>query len=169
MELLLGCGHNREKRAYDPDNPGWRQLITLDMSPEVKPDLVANLDDNQLPFKDSTFDEIHAYEVLEHQGSQGDFKFFFAQFDEFARVLKDAGLMCFSCPKLDSRWVWADPGHRRYIGPDTLVFLDRDNYAGLGKTVMADYRPFFKSNWRFAKLIEYDDSHCMVLVNRKEQ
>jgi SAM-dependent methyltransferase len=168
MELLLGCGHSRVKRVYVPEDPDWHDLVTLDWDPLVQPDVVANLDDYRLPFKDDSFEEIHAYEVLEHQGSQGDWRFFFNQFDEFARILRDGGMLCFTCPSADSRWLWGDPGHRRHISPDTLIFLDRDNYTQLGRTSMTDYRQYFKSNWKRLTLFKTDDSNCMVMQNRKE-
>lgn len=168
MELLLGCGHSRVKRVYDPEDPDWHDLVTLDWDPSVDPDVVANLDDYRLPFKDDSFDEIHAYEVLEHQGSQGDWRFFFNQFDEFARILRDRGMLCFTCPAGDSKWLWADPGHRRHISPETMIFLDRDQYRQLGKTAMTDYRAYFKSNWKGLKLFKNDESNCMVMQNRKE-
>lgn len=169
MELLLGCGHSRQKRVYALEDPDWHGLVTLDYTPSVKPDVVANLDDYRLPFKDDTFDEIHAYEVLEHQGSQGDWRFFFNQFDEFARILKDRGMVCFSCPGADSKWLWADPGHRRFIGPDTMIFLNRDQYKQLGATTMTDYRPYFKSNWDGLQVLKYQDSNCIIMQNRKDK
>lgn len=147
-ELLIGAGHSREKRLYTTGKQAWTKLITLDMTPEVKPDVVHNLEDLPLPFEANTFEEIHAYEVLEHVGKQGDWKFFFAQFDDFARILKPGGLLIATSPNSTSPWVWGDPGHTRYMGPQVYTFLLRSEYEKqLGKTSMTDYRPYFVSDW----------------------
>lgn len=170
MELLLGCGHSRQKRVWCEGDDGWKQLVALDMTHEVNPDVVCNIASNCLPFKDSSFDEIHAYEVLEHMGQQGDWKFFFAQFDEFARILKPDGKLFFTSPKLDSVWLWGDPGHTRYIGPQTLYFLDRNNYDVNRDhgTSMTDYRPYFKSNWITEFINSEGESNVIVARSKKE-
>jgi SAM-dependent methyltransferase len=169
MELLLGCGHSRQKRVWRNDEKDWEELVALDMTHDVQPDVVADIASNSLPFKDNSFDEIHAYEVLEHMGQQGDWKFFFAQFDEFARILKPSGCFYLTTPKMSSQWVWGDPGHTRFIGPQTLYFLDRDNYQKnmSNGTSMTDYRPYFNSDWitEFAGI--EGESNVMMLRNRK--
>lgn len=89
----------------------------------------------------NSFDEIHAYEVLEHCGEQGHFKLFFAQFREFWRVLKPGGYFCATVPDWRSLWAWGDPSHTRVINEGTLVFLSQAQYtAQVGKTAMSDFR-----------------------------
>ena len=170
MELLLGCGHFRQKRIWAGDDEDWRQLVALDYSREVKPDVVADLRASCLPFKDNSFDEIHVYEVLEHLGQQGNWKVFFGQFDEYARVLKNQGLIFISAPHKDSVWLWGDPGHTRYIGPELMYFLNRDNYEKNFRqgTSMTDYRPYFKSDWIGEHFAVKGESNVMILQNRKE-
>jgi len=148
--LLLGCGRSRDKKVVLPGKEHWTILVTLDMNPDVDPDVVFSLDSIPLPFKDSIFDEIHAYEVLEHVGKQGDWKFFFNQFDDFARILKPGGIVCITSPTQDKTpgWVWGDPGHTRYMGKEVYTFLSRKEYATqVGKTAMTDYRAYFISDW----------------------
>lgn len=157
-ELLLGCGHSREKRiiipSNDPFSDKWVNLTTLDIDPECKPDIVFDLStlaDDWLPdpnfaegdryLAPNSFNEIHAYEVLEHCGAQGDYTLFFAQFREFWRVLKPDGYFCATVPDWKSIWAWGDPGHTRVINLGTLVFLSKSQYERqLGKTAMSDYR-----------------------------
>lgn len=87
------------------------------------------------------FDEIHAYEILEHLGEQGDFITFFRQFREFHRVMKPGGYFCATVPDYRSVWAWGDPGHTRIINQGTLVFLSKRQYEQqLGRTAMSDYR-----------------------------
>ena len=87
-QLLIGCGHSREKRMiYEGHTPGWDELVALDINPECDPDIEWDLNEIPYPFDDNEFDEIHAYEVLEHLGAQGDFRFFFAQFEEMWRII----------------------------------------------------------------------------------
>ena len=131
---------------------GWQKLITLDHNPECKPDVVHDLMELPYPFEDNTFDEIHAYEVLEHTGRQGDYKFFFAQWFEFWRILKNGGTFHATVPALDSPWLWGDPSHTRVICRQSLVFLDQDQYkAQLGKTAMTDFRNVWEGHF---KLVE---------------
>jgi SAM-dependent methyltransferase len=148
MELLIGCGADREKRIGT--NP-WTKLVTLDINPDHKPDVLHDLEELPLPFADDTFDEIHAYEVLEHTGQQGDFRFFFRQFTDFWRILKPGGLLAASVPLASHEHAWGDPGHRRMLTEQTLVFLDQEQYRiQVGKTCMSDYRWLFKAD--FGKL-----------------
>ena len=108
-ELLIGCGSTRRKNYFPSGDPNWHDLTTLDINPDHKPDIVWDLNKIPLPFDDNVFDEIHAYEVLEHTGRQGDHKFFFAQFTDFWRILKSNGYLIASVPFWASPWAWADP------------------------------------------------------------
>src|SRR5947207_7184349 len=110
MELLLGCGNNRVKKI----KPGWRpqewtKLVTLDIDPACGADVICDFDVSPLPFADDTFDEVHAYEVLEHVGQQGDYRAFFRHFGEIYRVLKNGGVPCSTTPKVDNRRAMGDP------------------------------------------------------------
>ncbi len=149
-ELLLGCGSNREKILKVQDRPqDWPDLTTLDFNADHKPNVVWDLENLPYPFADEQFDEIHAYEVLEHTGTQGDWKFFFAQWAEFWRMLKPGGYFCGSCPLPTSVWAWADPSHKRIIAPETLTFLDQSEYTKqVGKTALSDFRFCYQGDFQ---------------------
>ena len=164
MELLLGCGNDRRKKlTFEHIPTEWTQLVTLDISAEAKPDVVHDLNVMPLPFEDSQFDEIHAYEVLEHVGWQGDWRFFFRQFDEFWRILKPGGYLCATVPMWDSPWAWGDPGHTRVLPPECLIFLDRRQYVHVGNTAMTDYRAEIKCDFEPLAKVEEGDMFGFVL------
>ena len=141
MELLIGCGNSRAKKLHTDDAPEWTNLVTMDHDPNCGADIQHDLDVTPWPIADDTFGEVHAYEVLEHLGAQGDFRAFFRHFGEIYRVLKDGGLLIATCPAWDSRWAWGDPSHTRIISAESLVFLDQAEYARqIGKTPMTDFR-----------------------------
>jgi len=166
-ELVLGCGNYPYKKIYK-DSKEYTNPTRVDIDPDCTPDILLDLNTNSLPFPDSSFDEIHMYEVLEHLGTQGDYKHFFAFFTEVARVLKPDGLFIASVPAMTSPWVWGDPGHTRAIPPEMLTFLDQEEYtAQVGKTPMTDYRGIYKANLKRALLQEQQSVFMFVLKNVK--
>jgi len=162
-ELMIGCGSSRAKRLYVSDDTEWHNLTTLDIDPGVKPDVVHDLDVLPYPFEDNSFDEIHAYECLEHCGRQGDWKYFFAQWYEFWRMLKPDGIFCATVPMWDSPWAWGDPGHTRVLPKESLVFLNQGEYAQVGETSMTDYRSVWKGNFETLHIKEAEHQFGFVL------
>jgi SAM-dependent methyltransferase len=148
MELLIGCGSNREKKIAWKGKEKWTNLVTLDINPDHKPDVVWDLNDIPLPFDDNTADEIFAFEILEHLGKQGDFWFFFSQWADFWRILKPDGIFFGTVPHWQSVWAWADPSHTRVIPPESFTFLSQPEYAKqVGVTPMSDFRFIYKCDF----------------------
>lgn len=147
-DLLVGCGSNRLRRINIGGKTDWSGLVTLDANGGHKPDVIHDLTVRPLPFEDDTFDEIHAYEVLEHLGQQGDWRTWFAEWNEWYRILKPDGVICGTSPWWRSVWAWADPGHTRVLSPEALGFLNQPAYTKqVGETAMSDYRSVFKGDF----------------------
>jgi SAM-dependent methyltransferase len=150
---MLGAGHTKPIRKLHPptsspdDEIEW---VTLDFNVKANPDYFFDLGHlhlhQPLPFQDEEFDEIHAYDVLEHVGQQGNFRGFFAEFKEYWRVLRPAGWLIGACPT-EKNWQWDDPGHTRYISERTLAFLTRTPYVNLGSSPASDYREYVEPCW----------------------
>lgn len=152
-ELLIGCGNHREKLIWPQGVKEWTDLVTLDIDPNCGAQVEHNLERFPYPFEDGTFDEIHAYHVLEHTGGLGDWRFFFAQWSEFWRILRPGGVFCCVVPSPGSPWVFGDPGHTRFIPPEILIFLDQTSYERqVGHTALADYRHVYRAD--FEKVYE---------------
>ena len=176
-ELLLGCGNRRDKEFcyppqgnedFDPERAQFTNLVTLDVSESCNPDVVHDLNTLPLPFQDEEFNEIHAYEVLEHTGRQGDVQFFFDQFNEFYRILKPGGLFLASVPMWDSPWSWGDPGHTRVITQHTLLFLDPRNFEKRPEdSPMAEYEGLNQGNWQVRGVQETDHRFYFVMEAMK--
>jgi SAM-dependent methyltransferase len=146
-ELLIGCGNSRRKILAFDGKRDWSDLTTIDHDPNCGADILHDLESLPWPFEDDTFDECHAYEVLEHLGKQGDYRSFFAHFAEIYRILKPGGVLFATVPALDDPWVWSDPSHTRLIDWRTLLFLDQQEYADrVGKTAMTDFRWLWKGD-----------------------
>jgi len=127
-ELVLGCGRSNRKRMYETGETVYysKDAVKVDINPDVKPTLVHDLNNMPWPFKDNSFDVIHAYHILEHLGSQGDYKAFLRIFEEIWRILKPNGMLRAIVPRWDSKWAWGDPGHRMVINEGSIVFLSKE-------------------------------------------
>jgi SAM-dependent methyltransferase len=161
MELLLGCGSNRAKKLYMQGRPIWADLVSVDIEARHKPDVVHDISET-LPFDDNSAEEIHAYEVLEHCGNQGDYKFFFKQFYDFWRVLKPGGILFGTVPLPTSPWAWGDPSHTRVIPKESFVFLNQPSYAQVGITPMSDFRSIYKADFDIIML--KDEGQCLTFA-----
>lgn len=163
-ELLIGCGSSRDKRIFIPGSDKWDGLITLDINPDHKPDVVWDLNNLPLPFENNKFEEIHAYEVLEHVGNQGDYKTFFAQFTEFHRLLTPNGKFFATVPTPDSPWAWGDPSHTRIFCKEWLTFLRQKSYGEqVGKTSLSDFRYIYKADFEIIVAQEQNDTLFFIL------
>jgi SAM-dependent methyltransferase len=147
-ELLIGCGNSRTRKLAVNGERGWKDLVTLDNDPRCDVQVVHDLETLPLPFQDESFDEIHAYEVLEHIGRQGDAEFFFAQFSDFWRLLKPGGHFCGSVPLPTSKWAFGDPSHKRVLPRDAFLYLDQARYTEqVGKTTISDFRHIYRADF----------------------
>jgi len=163
-ELVLGCGSRREKIVAPPGHTEWSDVTRLDANPDHAPDVVWDLERKPWPFDDDAFDEVHAYELLEHLGQQGDAESFFADFSEIWRVLKPGGVLCATVPAWDSVWAWGDPGHRRVISEGSLAFLSQAIYEqNVGATPMSDYRYLYQADFQVCLCERRNETLCFVL------
>ena len=162
-ELLIGCGKNRGKQFTVNGHSTWDDLTTLDVEATHKPDILWDLNVLPYPFRSAEFDEIHAYEVLEHCGTQGDWRFFFSQWAEFHRILKEGGFFVGSVPLPDSIWAWGDPSHTRVIPLVQLQFLSQSFYEGVGETTSSDFRAHWNGNFQLVSAQVIPDRQVFVL------
>lgn len=169
-ELLIGCGSQRDRRIAVGGRREWSKLVTLDWNADHRPDVVHDLEELPYPFDDDSFDELHAYEVLEHIGQQGDHVSFFAQFSEFWRILKPGGFLAATCPSYRSMWAWGDPSHRRVLTSGSLVFLSQGQYLQqVGKTAMSDFRFCYRADFDVAedhrgRLVQEDEDNLVFVL-----
>jgi len=167
-ELLLGSGSSRDRRVGVDGRSEWSDLTTCDINPSHGVDVVWDLEELPWPFADDSFTEIHAYEVLEHLGRQGDAESFFAHFYECWRILAPGGYLAATVPRADSPWAWADPGHRRVILAESLVFLSQEQYeVQVGVTAMSDYRDLWQGDFETVWTEPVGESLYFVLRAKK--
>lgn len=163
-ELLMGCGQSREKRLHIPGTTKeWKNLTTLDNNPDHNPDQCWDLRKLPLPIEDNTFDEIHAYEVLEHLYPQGDYKSFFAEFTEYHRILKPGGYMAITVPAPNSIWALGDPSHTRVMPGENFLFLSQQFYAdNVGNNACSDFRYLYTADFNVA--IQPEEQTTLILL-----
>lgn len=166
--LLIGCGTNHAKQIQYDKKAEWAgDLTTLDMNPECGADMVVDME-TQFPglFNDDTFDEIGAYNCMEHWGKQGDWRGWFAEMGEYHRILKPGGMMSILVPIGPD--ALADPGHTRFFQQNWFHFLNQAFYEfnEVKQTCFTDYRWAWKLNFEILYLQEVGNHHLAVVLQK---
>ncbi len=91
--------------------------VNLDITPVTNPEVVHDLDDCPWPFEDASFDEIHAYDVLEHVRE------FVPVMLEIARVSRAGATFRVTVPHFSCANAFTDPTHRRFFGFHSLDYF----------------------------------------------
>jgi SAM-dependent methyltransferase len=163
-ELLLGCGSRTTKDLTVNGVKTFENVTRLDINGDHRTDVIWDLTNHPLPFPDNSFDEIHAYDVLEHLAQQGDYQFFFKEFTEYHRILKPGGFFLASVPSMTSPWAWGEPSHKRIISKESLVFLSQIEYRKqVGVTKMSDFRYLYKVDFVPVHVQDKDGTFYFVL------
>lgn len=168
MELVLGGGNKHTKRIYlHSEGPSYKNLQVVDIDPCCNPDTLWDLNKLPWPFGDSIYEEVHAYDILEHLGTQGDWRFFFDVFSEIHRILQPNGKVFITVPDASCPSAFSDPGHTRFFTLTTFAFLSQDEYKSqVGKTAMTDYRHYWTKD--FVKLYEQVENETIHLILQKK-
>lgn len=171
--LLVAASYNREKKlSLGGQDAQWNgKLVTVDINPLCKPDVLHDMGKRPYPFKDAEFDEIHAYDCLEHWGVQGDWRAWFDEMAEYHRMLKPGGQFAAIVPQGDDRF--ADPGHTRFINLNHFLFLSQHWYQEqvAMKTSASDYRWYWKHDFQpvAANMIGEPAHHLGIILQKPGQ
>jgi SAM-dependent methyltransferase len=115
MRILdVGCGVNKRPGA-----------IGIDRNPASRADVLAELDGQPLPFRDSSFDELQAIHVIEHVSDV------IRTMEEFHRVVRMGGVVFVVTPHYTDFSSFCDPTHRWHLNSFSLRYFGEDN-AGYG-------------------------------------
>jgi SAM-dependent methyltransferase len=91
--------------------------VNVDLTANTQPDIVHDLNVLPWPFADSSFDEVHAYDVLEH------LEHVLATIEELHRVSRHGAILNIVVPHFSSDGAFTDPTHRHYFGARTFDYV----------------------------------------------
>lgn len=150
MKLNLGCGYNKKDQA-----DGW---VNIDLSGRCNPDLVLDLDHEQLPFNEGEIDEVAATHVLEH------IRYLPFVMGNLYRVMTPGALLRIATPHPASDSFWGDPTHTHPVTLNTLRLFSKKFCAearskGWPNTPLADYADvdFEVDEFQFKLMPEWEE------------
>lgn len=160
--LLLGSGGRHEDMERDlliriKGAPKVTKLVTLDRNLDSQADVAWDLNNKPWPFEDNSFEEVHAYNIIEHIGRQGDAKMFFDEMYEVWRILVPWGHFYGCCPTMNNPWLLAEPSHTRVVLPWTFNFLSackEEVEKAIETTSTSDFRYLWKGDLRFIERLD---------------
>lgn len=111
IALDLGCGRTKTRESFGLDRVLLRNSV----------DVVGDLE-GSLPFRDSSVDVIHLYDVLEHVSDV------LLVVKEVHRVLKRDGRLLISLPHYSHPRTYGDPTHRHFFSLRTVEYISGSAY-----------------------------------------
>jgi SAM-dependent methyltransferase len=100
------------------------QCVNVDLVASTKPDIVHNLDDYPWPLPDNHFQEVWAYDVLEHLDN------LVRVMEEIHRVCENQAKITITVPHFSSANAFTDITHRHYFSVNSFNYFTGDNEFG---------------------------------------
>lgn len=105
---VLQLGSGRKYRAG---------AVNVDITSDTSPDIVHDLNVTPWPFEADSFDEVHAYDVVEHLVDT------VSVLEEMYRVSRSGALLHLTVPHYSSCGAFVDPTHRRFFAYRTFDYF----------------------------------------------
>ena len=97
--LSVGCGKRKSEIG----------IVRLDISSELNPDVIWDLNQYPYPLEDASFDKIECLDVIEHLQEIP------KTLEEFHRILKPGGILHLTTPHFSCANSYIDPTHRWHL------------------------------------------------------
>jgi SAM-dependent methyltransferase len=108
--LDVGCGRNKRPGA-----------IGVDRNPRTRADVLCDLDHFPYPFRDNSFDELHAVHVIEHVADV------VKSMEEFYRLVRPGGRIFLATPHYTDFSSFCDPTHRWHLNSFSFRYFGADH------------------------------------------
>lgn len=103
--LNIGCREDIQKNTINLDRVKLKDV-----------DVVHDLNKTPYPFPNETFDEIHAYRILEHLDDK------IKPMKELNRILKTNGILKIKVPHFSASNTYSHPEHKQYYSFQSFLF-----------------------------------------------
>jgi SAM-dependent methyltransferase len=111
--LNLGCGRKHRPGA-----------VNLDRTSASSPDVVHDLDVRPWPFPDDRFDQVYAFDVVEHLAD------IVGTLEELHRICRDGASIEITVPHFSSGNAFTDPTHRHFFSRFSFDYFDETHEFG---------------------------------------
>lgn len=116
--------HSKTKLNLGSGEKPMEDCVNVDMTARTHPDVVHDLNAIPWPFEDNQFEEVLAYDVVEHLDSMLSFM------SETHRVCRPGATVKITTPHFSSANSFVDPTHTRHLSVRSFDYFTGDNEWG---------------------------------------
>ncbi len=115
-------------------NKTFPDAVNLDVTWRTNPDVVHDLNQTPWPFRDNSFTEVRAYDILEHLHDIP------KTMEEIHRVCRAGASVRITVPHFSSSNAFTDPTHRHYFGKFSMEYFTDTNPTSFYSTARFQVR-----------------------------